>query len=224
MLNNGGFCFEPDEKENCANDFFEKTNVNSILGKNLVKNFVGKIEFEVKYMGFSESANLIAQFYDYCINNKSIIEFVNNDVIKMILKEIENNFTVRNYLYTRIFDEVNSAYIKRMEEYYTNQDEMYNKNKIQEQDFKKDLILKQREIDKIMVENNCDEEQAKKIIENKKSLDKIEKINNKIKAQLDDYLKKGLLTISDDKTIPNNKSYFFDDDEEENEEDTFFKF
>ena len=62
--------------------------INSVYGKNVIWNFLGKIKGEIKLMGYSNSANEIAEFYDKCKKSGEVAKFFTNPVINMILKEM----------------------------------------------------------------------------------------------------------------------------------------
>lgn len=68
------------------NDNLFEQNINTILGKNVVLNFVARVNFEFLNFGWSQTANKIAEFYDSC---NGYIAFMSNPVVKMILEEIE---------------------------------------------------------------------------------------------------------------------------------------
>lgn len=204
MLNNGGFFGDICENDNKHTNFFTNTDVESVLGKNLVKNFVGKIDFEIKLMGFSETANEIAEYYEECKNNSSIVNFMNNSVIKMILDEMENNFTVKNYLQNRIFDDIRIEFINKMENYYNNQNKIYADMKNEEQNYKKEQILKQRQIENIMSEKKCTKEQAIKYIDELEKVSQLKNITNLMKNDLKNILSNDLLYpnfIKDDRCM-----------------------
>ena len=88
MIGSGDF-FDFDIAEQTSTSFFTQTDIKSVLGKNIVLNFIDKMNFELKLFDFSETALKIAEFYDEVKNTTGIVSFFQNSVIQMILYEIE---------------------------------------------------------------------------------------------------------------------------------------
>lgn len=99
------------------NDNLFKQNINTILGKNVVLNFVARVNFEILNLGWSQTANKIAKFYDSC---NSYITFMSNPVVKMILEEIEYIPATKKYLNQRIFQYIEKDKIKDLDRLYKN--------------------------------------------------------------------------------------------------------
>ena len=104
-LGNDGF-FNMNQLANTSDtSCFTNINTKTILGKNLVLNFLGKIEFEIKALGFSDTANEIAEYYEEAKKQGGIVEFFSNPVIKMILQEIQNTFSGKGTKVQELFPE-----------------------------------------------------------------------------------------------------------------------
>ena len=75
-----------DNDEKC--NFFTETDVNTITGKNLVLNYLARMELEIRAVGYTEAVVEVAQFFDnFCTKSgKKIADFYLNPVIKMILE------------------------------------------------------------------------------------------------------------------------------------------
>lgn len=119
--------------------------VNSIYGKNVIWNFLGKIKGEIKIMGYSNSANEIAEFYDKCKKSGEVAEFFTNPVINMILKEMVKDSTVKNYLEERIFDLIKKEQIQLLNNILENNTKKYTDLKIKEQEFIADNKIKEKQ-------------------------------------------------------------------------------
>lgn len=175
--NNGGFSL-PDMAElfgATEENFFTATDVSTILGKNLVKNFVAKIGFELGMFGYSETSLDIIDFYEQCKKNGGIVEFQTNKVVKMIKDEMNNNSNVRMYLNDRIFNEIQEEIIKCYEDTFNKNDELYTKIQNENQDFMEQKELERKAIKKIQKELKCDEEKAREIYNKNKNLEQAEK-------------------------------------------------
>ena len=109
--------------------------VNSVYGKNVIWNFLVKIKGEIKLMGYSNSANEIAEFYDKCKKSGEVAKFFTNPVINMILKEMIKDSTVKNYLEERIFDLIKKEQIQLLNNMLENNTKKYTDLKIKEQEF-----------------------------------------------------------------------------------------
>lgn len=90
----------------------------SVSGRNKVLNYIAGMEFELNMFKFSETANSIADFYEYTKCN--IDTFYSNPVIKMILEEIEYKTDLKKYLYNRIFDYIIISQKNILDYIYTN--------------------------------------------------------------------------------------------------------
>ena len=149
-------------------NFFTNTNPKTILGKNLVLNFLGEIEFEIRTLGFSNKANEIANFYENCKTTTGIISFFANPVIKMILQEIQYMPTIRTYLKNRIFDDIENDKIQSLDNIFNNNETIYQENINKNQEYLKAKILKEKEIKKIMSKYNCTKEKAEQLYNKQK--------------------------------------------------------
>ena len=119
--------------------------VNSVYGKNVIWNFLGKIKGEIKFMGYSNSANEIAEFYDKCKKSGEVAKFFTNPVINMILKEMIKDSTVKNYLEERIFDLIKKEQIQSLNNILENNTKKYTDLKIKEQEFIANKKIKEKQ-------------------------------------------------------------------------------
>ena len=119
--------------------------VNSVYGKNVIWNFLGKIKGEIKIMGYSNSANEIAEFYDKCKKSGKVVKFFTNPVINMILKEMIKDNTVKNYLEERIFDLIKKEQIQLLNNILENNTKKYTDLKIKEQEYIADTKIKEKQ-------------------------------------------------------------------------------
>lgn len=168
------------------NDFFNfsaknnnifSTNVKSILGRNIVLNYIQGMDFELKMFNFSETANDIASFYEGNKRAGTISKFYNNDVIKMILEEIQDMPALKKYLYTRIFDLIEQDKINILQKIYDDNEKISSKVEAEENKYLFEKEKYKQAIKKIMKEKNCSEETAKIIYENKKLKEQFKKDN-----------------------------------------------
>lgn len=126
-------------------DFFTTTDVDSIFGKNLVLNFLSKIDLELKMFGYSDVALEVADYYSQIKLQKGISAFYENPVIKMILEEIQYMPTVRNFLNKRIFNLIKQEYIAEMNKTFKENEILTKKVKsLEKQKDKKVKILKSK--------------------------------------------------------------------------------
>lgn len=184
-------------------NFFTNTNPKTILGKNLVLNFLGEIEFEIRNLGFSNKANEIANFYEECKETTGMITFFTNPVIKMILSEIQNMPTIRTYLKNRIFDDIENDKRKSLDDIFNNNEVIFQKNIDKNREYLKSKILKDREIKKIMEKYNCDKEKAEQLYELQKMQSKKNLLEKELEASFKDILGVDLNSLLSDK--PNIK-------------------
>lgn len=119
--------------------------INSVYGKNVIWNFLGKIKGEIKFMGYSNSANEIAEFYDKCKKSGEVAKFFTNPVINMILKEMIKDSTVKNYLKERIFNLIKKEQIQLLNNILENNTEKYTDLKIKEQEYIADTKIKEKQ-------------------------------------------------------------------------------
>ena len=119
--------------------------INSVYGKNVIWNFLGKIKGEIKFMGYSNSANEIAEFYDKCKKSGEVAKFFTNPVINMILKEMIKDSTVKNYLEERIFNLIKKEQIQLLNNILENNTEKYTDLKIKEQEYIADIKIKEKQ-------------------------------------------------------------------------------
>ena len=119
--------------------------INSVYGKNIIWNFLGKIKGEIKFMGYSNSANEIAKFYDKCKKSGEVAKFFTNPVINMILKEMIKDSTVKNYLEERIFDLIKDEQVQMLNGTLKDNNQKYNDLKIKEQEFIADKKIKEKQ-------------------------------------------------------------------------------
>lgn len=168
-LGNGGFFSSSLDGliDDCEPNFFTTTDVKTIGGRNIVKNFLGKISFELGMFGYSDSSMQIIDFYEECKQNAGMVEFFTNPVIRMIQEEMCNFSGVKMYLNDRIFDEIKEEQIKCYENTFNNNDDLYKKNQDENQIFMEQKENERKAIKKIQKENKCTEEQAREIYQNK---------------------------------------------------------
>ncbi len=187
------------------------TDIKTILGKNVILNYLCKIEFEIRSFGYSPSANEIAKFYEECKKKGGIIQFFSNPVIKNILQEIQSMPTVKLYLKRRIFDDIEDDKIKVLENTLKNNDKLTDKLNKDINEFSKQKELRRKKINKIMKQNDCTFEEAEKRYEQKLLLEQ----QKKLKQELDQEFMNLLLpssNISDTKTkiLPDEGTSFAD--------------
>lgn len=127
FIDNDGFEPPFDLFEDNNNLF--KQNINTILGKNVVLNFVARVNFEILNLGWSQTANKIAEFYDSC---NGYITFISNPVVKMILEEIEYMPATKKYLNQRIFQYIEKDKIKDLDRFYKNSESITEDIKVKE--------------------------------------------------------------------------------------------
>lgn len=175
-LGNSGFFSSPLDEliDDCETNFFTATDVKTIGGRNLVKNFLGKISFEIGMFGYSDSSMQIIDFYEECKKNAGMVEFFTNPVIHMIQEEMCNFSGVKMYLNDRIFDEIKEEQIKCYENTFNNNDDLYKKNQNENQIFMEQKENERKAIKKIQKENKCTEEQAREIYNNKNKTKQVE--------------------------------------------------
>ena len=156
-----------DIKSMMASDtnMFTDTDVKTILGRNIVKNYLSKIDFEIKTFGYSESSIEIIEFYEECKKKGGIVEFISNPVIKMILDEIENMRTVKYYLKDRIFDDIEDEKSKSLDDLFNNNEEITEKINQEKQNYMLEKEIRRKEIIKIQKRYNCSFEEAENIYE-----------------------------------------------------------
>lgn len=157
------------------------TDIKTILGKNVILNYLCKIEFEIRSFGYSSSANEIAKFYEDCKKSGGIVQFFSNPVIKNILQEVQYMPTVKFYLKRRIFDDIEDDKIKALEETLKNNDKLTVKLNKDINEFSKQKELRRKKINKIMKQNDCTFEEAEKIYEQRLLLEQ----QKKLKQELD---------------------------------------
>lgn len=156
-----------DIKSMMASDtnMFTDTDVKTILGRNIVKNYLSKIDFEIKTFGYSESSIEIIEFYEECKKKGGIVEFILNPVIKMILDEMENMRTVKYYLKDRIFDDIEDEKSKSLDDLFNNNEEITEKINQEKQNYMLEKEIRRKEIIKIQKRYNCSFEEAENIYE-----------------------------------------------------------
>ena len=96
-------------------------------------------------MGYSNSANDIAKFYDKCKKSGEVAKFFTNPVINMILKEMIKDSTVKNYLEERIFDLIKDKQVQMLNDTLKDNNQKYNDLKIKEQEFIADTKIKEKQ-------------------------------------------------------------------------------
>jgi hypothetical protein len=151
------------------------TNVKSILGRNIILNFIQGMDFEIKMFNFSEQANEIASFYEKIKAKGDISKFFKNDVIKMILEEIQDMPTLRDYLYKRIFNLIEQDKIDMLQKIYDDNENITSKVEAEENKYINEQRQYKEAIKKIMVERGISEENAKILYENKKLKEQLKK-------------------------------------------------
>lgn len=167
MIGSGDF-FDFDIAEQTSTSFFTQTDIKSVLGKNIVLNFIDKMNFELKLFDFSETALKIAEFYDEVKNTTGIVSFFQNSVIQMILYEIEDKPYLKKYLYERIFRDIEQDKIKCLDNTFKNNEEIYSKTQEQVNKFVEQKAIYEKQIKKIMKDKKCDRKTAELIYENEK--------------------------------------------------------
>lgn len=164
---------------------FTTTDVKTILGRNIVKNYLSKIDFEIKTFGYSESSIEIVEFYEDCKTKGGIVEFVSNPVIKMILEEIQNMRTVKFYLKERIFDDIEQEKAQSLDNIFNNNEELSEKINQEKQDFMLQKELKRKEISKIQKKYKCSFEEAEKMYEQFQKQQKMSEVNASLSKEFE---------------------------------------
>ena len=183
--------------------------VNSVYGKNVIWNFLGKIKGEIKFMGYSNSANDIAKFYDKCKKSGEVAKFFTNPVINMILKEMVKDSTVKNYLEERIFDLIKDEQVQMLNGTLKDNNQKYNDLKIKEQEFIADKKIKEKQDIK-----NCEKSIKRDSLNVPYSIWNI--LNNPINTNL------GLTEQNRHDNINQNIKFDNSDDTEEDDSDNFW--
>ena len=183
--------------------------VNSVYGKNVIWNFLGKIKGEIKFMGYSNSANEIAEFYDKCKKSGEVAKFFTNPVINMILKEMVKDSTVKNYLEERIFDLIKDEQVQMLNGTLKDNNQKYNDLKIKEQEFIADTKIKEKQKIK-----NCEDLIKEKSLNIPYSIWNI--LNNPINTNL------GLTEQNKHDNINQNIKFDNSDDTEKDDSDNFW--
>lgn len=165
-------------------NLFTNTDVKTILGRNIVKNYLSKIDFEIKTFGYSESSIDIIEFYEECKKSGGIVEFISNPVIKMILDEIQSMRVVKAYLKDRIFDDIEEEKAQNLENIFNNNEELSEKINQDKQDFMLQKEIRRKEIIKIQKKYNCSFEEAEKIYERHKQQLAMRELNENAKSEL----------------------------------------
>lgn len=145
-----------------GNDFFTSVDIDSIVGRNLVLNFIKKIELEIKMLDFSETSMDLIDFYEYCKKNTSVSDFLTNPVVKMIQEEIKNNSLVRKYLDERLFDLMQEDIKKYFQKLYNNSEQLEQEIKTKNQNYILSKTKEEKKIKKIQNQYNCSYEEAVK--------------------------------------------------------------
>lgn len=145
--------------------------IKSIYGKNVVWNFLGKIKGEIKFMGYSNSANEIAGFYDKCKKSGEVAKFFTNPVVNMILKEMIKDNTVKNYLQERIFDLIKEEQIQILNNALKDNNQKYTDLKIKEQEFIADTKIKEKQ--KMEIYKNLTKENSSDVVSMQDLLDSL---------------------------------------------------
>lgn len=136
------------------------TDVSTILGKNIVLNFLCKINLEVRMFGYSDTANEVAVYYQDCKENGKLFAFFSNPVLKMILEKVETMPVVKNYLDERFFDDIEQEKIEYLNNLYSNNEQISKDINKSENEYNLSQEYKKREIKKIQKEFSCTLEEA----------------------------------------------------------------
>jgi len=206
-----------------VNNFFVSTDIRTVLGKNIVLNFLGKIEFEIRNLGFSDTANDIADFYEKCKSqNGGIIEFFTNPVVKMILSEIQSMPTLRNYLKKRIFDEIEIDKAKDLDRIFNNNEDILKKQEQERKEFLKEKEMRRKKLKQIAQKHDCTLEQAENILKQQESLQKDKELNKILDESLSNLLNMPIPKTYKTVIDKNGEAHFINVETEEIELDEDF--
>lgn len=157
------------------NSMFEDTDIKTILGRNIVLNYLSKIDLELKMFGYSETANEIAEFYEKCKQTKGIIAFYTNPVVKMILEKIDKMQNVKGYLQERMLDDMEIENLERLDYIYNENDKLTGMVNAEKQEYNKQQALYRRKINQISKQTGLSYDKAeqfyKKQQEKQKNMD-----------------------------------------------------
>lgn len=138
------------------------TDISTIIGKNIVLNFLCKIDLEVRMFGYSDAANEIAVYYQDCKESCKLFSFFSNPVLKMILQKIEKMPAVKTYLDERFFDDIEQEKIEYLNNLYNNNEQISKDVNKSENEYNLSQECKKREIKKIQKKYSCTLEEAEK--------------------------------------------------------------
>lgn len=167
------------------NDNIFSTNIKSVLGRNIVLNFIQGMDFELKMFNFSETANDIAKFYEQNKTKGCIYSFFENDVIKMIIDEIQKMPNLKRYLNERIFDLIEEDKKEVLQNIYDNNEKISTDVEKKENKYLYEQKKYQEAIKKIMEEKGVSEDNAKILYENKKLKKEMKKRGIEIPSFID---------------------------------------
>lgn len=156
------------------NSFFVNTDIKTIKGRNLVKNWLCKIAFELGTYGYSDTSLELIEFYEECKKNKGMTEFFSNKVVAMIMQEMINMPKVRMYMKDRIFDEIAQEKIEKLNDTFDNNEELYRQVSLERQEFMRNEIIKQKEIKNLQKKHGISKDVAERMYYEKQAKNKFQ--------------------------------------------------
>lgn len=156
------------------NSFFVNTDIKTIKGRNLVKNWLCKIAFELGTYGYSDTSLELIEFYEECKKNKGMTEFFSNKVVVMIMQEMINMPKVRMYMKDRIFDEIAQEKIEKLNDTFDNNEELYRQVSLERQEFMRNEIIKQKEIKNLQKKHGISKDMAERMYYEKQAKNKFQ--------------------------------------------------
>lgn len=111
------------------------TDINTISGKNVVLNYIARIDMEIGMFGYSDSSLELIDFYEECKSSGNLLKFCDNPVIKFIKEKMVKYPAVKAYLEERFFDEVEIDIVKFYNNIFENNEKINEDIKVKEEDY-----------------------------------------------------------------------------------------
>lgn len=112
------------------------TDINTISGKNVVLNYIARIDMEIGMFGYSDSSLELIDFYEECKTSGNLLKFCDNSVIKFIKEKMVKYPVVKAYLEERFFDEVETDIINFYNNIFENSEKINKEVKTKETEYK----------------------------------------------------------------------------------------
>lgn len=129
------------------------TDINTISGKNVVLNYIARIDMEIGMFGYSDSSLELIDFYEECKTSGNLLKFCDNPVVKFIKEKMIKYPTVKAYLEERFFDEVETDIINFYNNIFENSEKINEDVKVKEADYNQ---VKKIELDKKAILKDID--------------------------------------------------------------------